>query len=266
MNLEILIPLRNPTAVFVETIESLAAQLDKDFSVLISDNFSTSGLEEIERALTKLKEAGIAARKIQPPSELGRVEHWNWLHYQSDADWLKPLFAGDWLEYNYVALLRQTVAVCPQCHYVFVQFGYHRDGMPEEIVPNKWAGRFNSPAEMQNVVLRFGMQFGPPCAAAYERTAFFALGGYPTTLPICADSIFFCTMAARFGAAGIARRLCHFQLHKERFSIHLPGKRRDTFRETMIYIFMLAYHGWTERDAFPKTGFARLIARSIRDH
>src|SRR5690348_1069158 len=98
MTIEVLIPVRNPTEVFAKTIDSLAAQTDKKFSVLISDNFSTRGTEHIEASLQTLSAAGISARKIQPPSELGRVEHWNWLHHQSQADWLKPLFAGDWLE------------------------------------------------------------------------------------------------------------------------------------------------------------------------
>ena len=108
MILEVLIPVRNPTEVFEKTVESLAAQTDKNFSVLISDNFSTRGSELFEAALKKLSAAGIAARKIQPPAELGRVEHWNWLHQESKADWFKPLFAGDWLEPIYIARLRET--------------------------------------------------------------------------------------------------------------------------------------------------------------
>src|SRR2546421_4203992 len=105
---EILIPVRNPTEVLGKTVESLASQTDKGFSVLISDNFSTSGQEHLERALAALAQAGLSARRIQPPAELGRVEHWNWLHYQSGAQWLKPLFTGDWLERDYVAAVREA--------------------------------------------------------------------------------------------------------------------------------------------------------------
>ena len=75
------------------------------------------------------------------------------------------------------------------------------------------------------------MQFGPPSAAAYERTAFVAAGGYPTPLPICSDSLLFCALASRHGVLGMAEPLCHFNIHGARFStglareaeIHLSG-------------------------------------------
>ena len=265
MNLEILIPVRNPTAVFDKTVESLTVQTDKNFSVLISDNFSTKGQEHIAAALEKLSAAGIAARKVQPPVELERVEHWNWAHYQSPADWLKPLFVGDWLEPVYVSRVREIAAANPACRYIYSNGYTHIAGQEPTTGQNPWAGRFNSPEVMQDVVLRHGMQFGPPSAAAYERTAFLALGGYPTGLPISADSLLYCTLAARFGAAGIQEKLCHFNIHAARFSTALPGKRRDTYREAMTFYFMLGYHAWTERDCFPVLGFLRLLARETKN-
>ena len=266
MNLEVLIPVRNPTEVFARTIDSLAAQTDRNFSVLISDNFSTKGSEHLDAALKNVAAAGIAARKIKPPMEMERVEHWNWLHYQSEAGWLKPLFAGDWLEPAYISRIREIAASNPACRYIFSNGYTHRPGLPDLTEHNLWAGRFNNAKEMQDVVLRCGMQFGPPSAAAYERAAFYALGGYPTMLPISADSLLFCTLAARFGAAGIQEPLVHFNIHAARFSTTLPGRRRDTFREAMTYYFMLGYHAWTERDRFPVAGFLRLLARETKNH
>jgi hypothetical protein len=266
MKLEILIPVRNVTDVFARTVASLVAQTDQNFSVLISDNFSTSGQAQLTAALQKLSAAGIVAKKISPPTELGRVEHWNWLHHEADGDWLKPLFTGDWLDANYVATLREVAAANAACRYVFSNGYCHRSGQAPTTAVNPWAGKFNPPAVMQDVVLRYAMQFGPPSAAAYERTAFLALGGYPVALPICADSLFFCTLAARFGAAGIAEPLCHFNIHAARFSASLPGRARDALREAFTYFFLLAYHAWTERDEFPKAGFARLLARTVKHH
>jgi len=266
MTIEVLIPLRNPTEVFSKTIESLVAQTDKNFTVLISDNFSTKGTEHIESALQKLSAAGISAHKIQPMAGLERVEHWNWLHYQSKADWLKPLFAGDWLDATYISRIKKIAEENPSCRYVYSNGYTYLPNQPPMTGLNQWAGRFNPPKVMQDVVLRYGMQFGPPSAAAYERTAFYALGGYPTGLPISADSLFYCTLAARFGTAGIQEPLVHFNIHGARFSTTLPGKRRDTFRETMTYFFMLGYHSWTESDKFPKIGFLRMILRETKNY
>jgi hypothetical protein len=266
MILEVLIPVRNPTEVFAKTIDSLAAQTDKNFSVLISDNLSTKGSERIEIALKVLSAAGIAARKIQPPAELGRVEHWNWLHHQSNADWLKPLFAGDWLEPAYISRVREIAATTPACRYIYSNGYTHRPGQPDFTAHNRWAGRFNTAQEMQDVVLRYGMQFGPPSAAAYERQAFLSAGGYEPGLPITADSYLFCKMAARFGAAGIQEKFVHFNIHGARFSTGLSEKKWETFREGINYFFRLAHDVRADGGRIPIFGFLRLLARTAKNY
>lgn len=266
MNIEVLIPVRNPTEVFATSIDSLAAQTDRGFSVLISDNFSTKGGEHIEDALKKLSAAGIAAKKIQPPSELGRVEHWNWLHGQSQADWLKPLFAGDWLDTSYMARLRETISANPECRYVFSEGCTYFPDRKTSTGKNPWAGRFRTAKEMQDIVLRYGMQFGPPSAAAYARQAFLQAGGYDATLPICADSYLFCKMAALFGAYGMSGPLFHFQIHGARFSYDLRKNRWGPFRESMIYYFRLLRDVRAIGGRVPVVGFSRLLARACRDY
>ena len=114
------------------------------------------------------------------------------------------------------------------------------------------------------MVMRYGMQFGPPSAAAYERDAFVSVGGYPTGLPVCADSLLFCTLAASYGALSLPDYLCHFNIHEARFSSQLPGRRRDTFKETMTYLWMLTYHAWTDTFPFSKMALARLLLRELR--
>ncbi len=264
--LEIILPLRNPTDVIEQTVRSIVGQTDRGFSVLLSDNHSTKGTELIDAAARQLESAGLTVRRVLPAIELGRVEHWNWAHHQATGDWLKPVFAGDWLELDYVAKLRAAREGNPACRYIFVGFVLHRlDTAPTKVV-SAWAGRFHAAAEIQQVVLRYGMQFGPPSAAAYERNAFLSLGGYPTPLPICSDSLLFCAMAGRFGVLGLAEPLCHFNIHGARFSTSLPQKRKDTFRENITYYFMLVYQAWANRISFSKPAFARLLWRETRAH
>ena len=262
--LEVILPLRNPTAVIAQTAESLATQTDRRFSVLLSDNHSAKGGEFIAAAAARLLSVGLVVRTVKPPFELGRVEHWNWAHHESGGDWLKPVFAGDWLELDYVARLRAGIAANPGCRYVFASYVYHRGADKPLPVVSPWAGRFRSAAEMRNNVLRYGMQFGPPSAAAIERNAFIAVGGYPTTLPICSDSLMFCALASRYGVLGIAEPLCHFNIHDARFSTSLPGRKRDTLREALTYYLMLGYQAWSARVRFSPFGFARLLVREIR--
>jgi hypothetical protein len=52
---EIILPLRNPTAVLEQTTASVVAQTDRNFSVLLSDNHSTKGVEFIDAAVRQLE-------------------------------------------------------------------------------------------------------------------------------------------------------------------------------------------------------------------
>jgi len=264
--LEVLLPLRNPTEAFRTTVESLCAQTDRHFSVLISDNHSTSGGELIAETLESLRALGIAAEKVRPPVELQRVEHWNWLHRQSTADWVKPLFAGDWLEPQAVARFRETIAANPEARFIHCGYQYHEDGAaPVEIVSG-CVPRFRPPEEMHDFVMRFGHQFGPPNAVLFQRDAWLAAGAFRPTLPICADSLLCCQMARRFGAVGIPEVLSHFKLHGARFSMGLPGRPAALLREKLIFLSMLAYHAWTENRPIPWFSFARLIGRDVREY
>lgn len=264
-SIEVLIPLRNAPAVFRTTVDSLLAQTDRGFRVLLSDNHSTTGGEVIAETLDRLHAAGIAAERLAPPVELERVEHWNWLHFQATAPWLKPLFAGDWLEPDYIASVRAEIAAEPRCRYVYCGYLLHdaATGAVTETRPG-WAGPFRPAEEMREIVLRYAHQSGPPSAAIYERTAFVAAGGYRTGLPIAADSLLFCALAARHGAKGIPRALCHFNLHGGRFTNLLPGRQLAVYREKFTYIATLAYHAWTEKLPVPKLALARLTARELR--
>jgi hypothetical protein len=265
-SLEIILPLRNPPAAFERTVDSLLEQTDKSFSVLISDNHSKNGTELINAGLERLRRAGFAAQRVRPPIELGRVEHWNWAHHASQADWLKPLFAGDWLEPHYVSEVRRALAANPACRYIFCNYIFHHGDTPPMPSASPWTGRFRAPAEMQRRVLSHGMQFGPPSAAAFEREAFVAVGGYPTALPICSDSLMFCTLAARFGVLGLAEPLCHFNIHDARFSTSLPGRRKDSLREALTYFGLLAYGAWSARLRVSVLDWVRLLLREVRSY
>ncbi len=264
-SLEVILPLRNPPAEFLQTVASLLAQDDRDFQVLLSDNYSRTGREHLDAAVDQLRGAGIPVRVVRPPLELGRVEHWNWAHLEATAAWVKPIFAGDWLAPGYVRQLRAGTAAHPDCRYAFTNFVLHRVGKPPETSASPWAGGYHPATVMRDRVLTHGMQFGPPSAAAFAREAFVLLGGYPTTLPICADSVLFCKLAARFGVLGLAEPLCHFNIHEARFSTSLPGKRRETLDENLTYYGQLGYHAWTENRPWPKLGFLRLLVREWRN-
>ena len=67
--IEIIIPVRNPTDLLHKTIESVALQEDRAFQVLISDNHSTSGIDFLNAAQKTLSEAGVQVRMVKPPGD-----------------------------------------------------------------------------------------------------------------------------------------------------------------------------------------------------
>jgi hypothetical protein len=119
---------------------------------------------------------------------------------------------------------------------------------------------------MQEAVLRLGHHFGPPSAYAFSREAFLAIGGYRPSLPITADCLFCCTLAARLGVVTIPDLLANFFIHGARFSTGLPARRLATLREELTYHGLLTYHAWTERQPVPWGAAARTAARRIRNY
>ncbi len=218
-------------------------------------------------AAGRLEAAGIAVRRVKPPFELGRVEHWNWAHYESQAEWLKPVFAGDWLELDYVAKLRAATLAksgLPLCGMRSFCFASKKRRRQKQCEARGRAG-FGRRRKWRTWFCATGCSLGRRARRLTKRTAFVAVGGYQTPLPICADSLMFCSMASRFGALGLPEALCHFNIPWRRgFRRHCRGRRRDTFLESLTYCLMLGYRAWAERVKFPKLAYARLLIREVR--
>jgi len=236
MLMEILLPLQNPNDTLVRTIDSILQQKRQDFGILLSDNYSTSGKSLIKKSFQKLSKAGLHVQLLRPPMKLKPVEHWNWIHFQSQATWIKPLWAGDWLEPNYTAIVLHEIESDPQCSYIYCP--YHQEKEADTTI------RRFSASEMQQKVLRSSMEFGPPSASAYRREAFLAMGGYRAALHLYADALFLGTLAARLGGTEITRPLVH--LHSNEKPISRKEKRASVFGEKIIFLVALFYHAFTE--------------------
>jgi hypothetical protein len=223
--LDIVIPIRNPSAPLDQTIDSLVSQTDRGFAVLLSDNYSTSGSERIEAARRRMEESGIETRLVRPPFELSRVEHWNWAHYSAEASWLKPLFVGDTLAPTFVERLRERVISSPAAR--LIRCGFEMitpDGTQPSVDPPIDGPRL-SPEEFLSHYPAKGNWLGGPINVAYERIAFRSIGGYPTQLPGAADLHLLVTLALRSGIELLPERLAAFHLHDQRFSHGIRGRR-----------------------------------------
>jgi len=210
--LEIIMPVRNPDSKLIESGASLVSQTERNFGVVLSDNFTSKGSEIIAQFCDELNAAGIPVRRVKPGRELGRVQHWNWAHAQGWAEWLKPLFVGDLLKPEYVARVRQR-AEKPQAHVIRCEFETRTPtGSSVSSVPFRQESL--SPSEFLDYFPGRGNWLGGPLNMAYRLTAFQVTGGYATQLPSCADYKLHATLAVRYGLEIIHKNLATVQLHE----------------------------------------------------
>ena len=254
MTLEFILPLCRPAGELDRTVESLIAQTDKDFSVLVSDGYSASNRESVDRALGRLEQAGLPARSVSSSVEFDPVEHWNWTHYQATGDWLKPLGPGDRLESGYVARLREVIDAHASCRYVHGAFFSGSSGAEDDLSLSSaqgWEGRFRPAAEMRELLARHEVRLGPPGCGAYARVAFLALGGCPPAISSPQDSFFSCMLAANFGAFGLAEPMIHLRASS------LPPSNDDWGKRATSH-FEFAYYLWTEGLPFSVPDYLRV--------
>ena len=263
---EIVIPARNPTEILEKTIASLLAQSDRDFSVLISDNFSAKGVERLLQAQEALQRANLPVRMIRPPEELGRIEHWNWSHRQAQADWIKPLFVGDWLEPHYVRQMRAAMHGSPEVDIIGCSFAaHHADGTIDDALCH---GGFRSPEEALAAACEEGNCFGGPVNHCFRKLAFDLVGGYPPALPVSADFWLILMLAVRKGIVTCSDILGHFNYHSARFSTNFPWTRINGDRE--LFIILLAATSAADFAEIPvplhvrNRFFARLLKRQVK--
>lgn len=240
--IEIVIPARNPGDEFTRTIDSLLDQTDRRLSVLISDNYSSVGRDRIERARERLKAAGLSVRVVKPPRELGRVQHWNWAHHQSHADWLKPLFVGDWLEPHCLSVCYKTMAAQREIAFFFFYFRYHSGDRVADADCLGLSGRVSAATAVHEAV--FDRNFvGGPINVLYRRDAFELVGGHYTNLPLTADFDLYTRLATEVPTWVIPEYLGHFMLHADRFANRRSGKNREAMTYELLLDALHAAYG-----------------------
>jgi hypothetical protein len=223
--LEIVVPVRNPGAPLRDTVTSLLEQTERGFAVVLSDNWSTIGLQNLDAAQDELEAGDVPVRRVRPTFELGRVQHWNWAHAAARAGWIKPLFVGDTLLPRYVERLRSRIEKTPTAAFVRCEFETRVAGNILDTTRAPFAAQSLTPTEFLNWFPSHGNWLGGPLNTAFLREAFLAAGGYAVQLPACADLNLAVTLSLHHGLETIPEALAAFQFHEQRFS-HGIGKRR----------------------------------------
>jgi hypothetical protein len=180
--LEIIIPVSGYGSALDATMDSLAAQTSREFGVVLSEQPSPGGRSQLEPAAQLLADAGIAVRRVRPRRRLGRIEHLNWAHAQAEAEWLKPLFAGQRLEPQYVAKMRERVEASPKAQFARCDVRVQED-WGVRLVRAPFAESALTPLDFLRHMLDQMDWIGRSTEMMYRRLAWRALGGYSVNLP-----------------------------------------------------------------------------------
>ena len=260
--LEIVVPVRNPGSKLIETGASLVAQTGRDFSVLLSDNFSTSGSGIIAQFCDQLRNAGITARAVKPPFELGRVQHWNWAHAQAKAEWLKPLFVGDRLKTAYVQRVRERLGTRPAAQFMRCDCEFHT-AAGIAITPAPFTAESLTPTEFLAYFPALGNWLGGPINFAYRRAAWQAAGGFATQFPASADYKLSALLALRHGIEVFHEPLTEFHLHEQRFSSGIRGRRVNGCMEVWLILRQMRNYCLSVGLPWPEGGVRRGVFRQL---
>jgi len=262
--LEIVMPVRNPGDKLRETTASLLAQSQRSFSVLLSDNFSTQGLDELDLAQHSLEAGGVPVRRVKPPFELGRVQHWNWAHAQGTSNWLKPLFVGDLLLPRYVERLGERVRQRPECALVRCEFEQRVGGEVASVTRAPFAPDSLSPQEFLDWFPDQGNWIGGPVNVAYRRSTFQAMGGYAVHIPACSDLHLNVMLALHHGLENIPEPLAAFQLHEQRFSHGIGQRRVNGCFELWLILRQASNYCQAAGLKWPRLGVLRGVTQQLR--
>jgi glycosyltransferase involved in cell wall biosynthesis len=129
----VLLPTYNRAASLPRAIESVLGQTRRDFELLISDNASDDGTEEIVR---RYLAADPRVGYFRQPANLGPIGNFNWLLAQPDTDFLLLLADDDWLDADYLERCLAIIEADPGLTIVTGATRYYEGTAPPDLVLN----------------------------------------------------------------------------------------------------------------------------------
>lgn len=259
---EIILAPQNPDASLADTVSSLLGQTDRDFSVLLADNYARLGKEHLDNAQRRLSMEGISMRRVRPTVAMNAFEHWNWAHSQAQAGWLKPVAPGVELKPTFVEHLKERIASRPEARIIRCNLELRTEWGHEVLaapfsMSSITAGEFTSyfPAHLA--------WLSESACFAYDRTAWLAMGGSPPYVRENAALNLHAMLALHYGLENIDEILISIEcsLSEER-----PGRFSRVLETWLILLQARNYCLATKLPWPSRLLLLRSLATSLRAH
>lgn len=188
------------------TLQSLQAQTDRDFDVLVADDGSPEALEPLVQAHRQAHPDGLRLRYLRFEQNLGRsdlVAHWDRAVKASDGQWVLLLGDDDLLDPEAVAAFREALRHGPVDCELYRFDSRKIDADDRLIEDNQPHPEVETSAEFLEHRLR-GNRSSYTVDHVFARAAFDRCGGFVSfPLAWCSDDASW----IRFGARGGIRRV-----------------------------------------------------------
>lgn len=175
MSVSVGIPSHNQGQFLAEALDALLSQTQPPDEILLSDDNSTDGTNEV------LRRYGGRIRVIRPPKRLSMVEHFNFLVENMSGDWFSVLGGDDVAEPRFVEHLSRAAAWEPDA--VLVRGGWAWTSQSGRRVGRN---RLWSTASVTKTPVSFLEELHGPkaCLSAvlFRRSAWLKAGGFPVRL------------------------------------------------------------------------------------
>jgi glycosyltransferase involved in cell wall biosynthesis len=138
----VIIPTYNRAKTIARAIDSALAQTHEDLEVVVSDNGSTDGSEEILARYEQDPRVVI----VRNPTNLGPIPNWTAAFDASRGSWIKVCWSDDWMDDNVVAGLLRAITESPDAAFSVCSQLIHLDD--RELRVRGPAGELIRPADI----------------------------------------------------------------------------------------------------------------------
>jgi glycosyltransferase involved in cell wall biosynthesis len=208
------IPVRNAEAMIERCVDSVLAQEDADFRVVLVDNASTDGTFALACARAAHDSRVVVYRN---PRDIGRIANWNrCLELAGEAEYVKLLMAGDVLLPGFLAGSSAMLDAFPQAVLLRASLSFRYTDGGVDFLPHFDSDRLIAGEEARRISLVEGNIAAGPSGQLWRCSAVAGLR-FDESLPWAADYDFSLRLLRRGDFAYLRHQHYLFDLGAQRF-------------------------------------------------
>jgi glycosyltransferase involved in cell wall biosynthesis len=251
----VLVPTYNGERYLAACLDSVLAQTQSDWELIVVDDCSSDGTLDIARAYAR-RDARV--RVARNRTNLGMVRNWNHCVDLARGTWVKFLFQDDLMVPSCIA--EMVAAAREATDFVACKRGFiFEDGTSatdrEFYLTHPSVTSLDGMAEVSPAVVcdwaidRLGVNFiGEPSAVLLRRDLFARFGGFDPDLIMICDTEYWVRVASHTGLIHVPQTLCQFRVHPGSASARALASRR--YRISLDVVLLL--WGYTFGDTYAK--------------